>query len=111
MSKMLSLVFLLVGAWASLKPLVSIARTVDLGVHVESIDVARKRIALANLEIYADKKVYVAGRCVGDGSMSIFLVDVYDWADEVWWIEDNERLADMTICLSGDIQDWNDNAR
>ena len=60
--------------------------------------------------IQSDKKVYVAGKCKGTGGTDVYLVDYSIEADEKWHIVDYSSEADMKMCLSGDIDEWFDQA-
>ena len=59
---------------------------------------------------FADKSVYVAGRCRGRGSTDVYLTTSSGFADESWYPTSSSAFADMSICLSGDIDEWFDQA-
>ena len=71
---------------------------------------ADQKVYLVDYSIQSDKKVYVAGKCKGTGGTDVYLVDYSIEADEKWHIVDYSSEADMKMCLSGDIDEWFDQA-
>ena len=88
-------------------PRTSKAQSVDMGVHVRaSSSGADKWVYLKTSSSGADKWVYVAGKCRGKGSEWVYAKSSSSGADEWWYVKDSPSGADMTICLSGDIDHW-----
>ena len=58
----------------------------------------------------ADKWVYVAGECSGRGDTWVYLSGT-SGADEWWYVTNSPSSADLTICLSGDLQEWFEQSR
>ena len=81
-------------AVGGLMPSKSQAQSVDMDIH------------MTGYESFADKSVYVAGKCHDRGSTDVYLTDYESFADETWYVTDFSSFADIEICLSGDTQKW-----
>ena len=83
------------------------AQTVDLGVNIVSLPIyTAKSIYLSSSPLLADKSVYVMGECSSSGSKNIYLNSMPHLAEESWYPASSPFLADMNICLTGNIQEW-----
>ena len=105
MKKLLLLLPALTLAMDLLIPPVSRAQVYGINITSSSI-YADMSVYLTSSSIYADKSVYVAGRCSGSGSTDVYLTSSSIYADESWYPTSSSIYADMSICLSGDIQEW-----
>ena len=83
------------------------AGSADLGVHITSSSTAAdKWVKLTSSSTAADKWVKVVGNCYGKGDTWVKLTTSSTAADEWWRVTESYSAADMTICLSGDIEEW-----
>ena len=83
------------------------AQYADMAVNIVSTAAyADKLIHISSVPYYTDKTVYVAGKCKNRGGQMIYLSSVPYWVDEIWYVTTQPVIADMTICLSGDIRRW-----
>ena len=80
------------------------AQYVDMSVYITGTSGADKWVYLSGMS-GADKWVYVAGECSARGQTWVYLSGT-SGADEWWYVTDSLSGADMTICLSGDLQEW-----
>ena len=85
------------------------AQSLDMSVHISGRSGADKWIYLSGRS-GADKWVYVAGKCRRRGD-TWFYLSGRSGADEWWTVVDSPIAADMTICLSGDLEEWFENIR